>query len=272
MEKDQRLRAMVGAFKRIGWSATRAKAKGITVFALTDSAVAQLTPELDAAIRRSADPSVLIPLFNHLVADELITLGGMRQTATVVTRDGQQLRLSRDGSTLLINGKAKVLAELSFDGGNVLIVDGPLCPATADALATLAVTGEHDDFLKVAALGSLDRTLAAAAPFTLFAPTDDALRGLPQEARAEIFSDQPSETRDRFLRGLVIPSRKYLFDASGGMTLRSLAGLERRLTTLFNPKRLLLDYAEVGATDIDAADGVVHVLRSLPTPAIPQAK
>ncbi|WP_338241178.1 fasciclin domain-containing protein [Aurantiacibacter hainanensis] len=137
----------------------------------------------------------------------------------------------------------------------------------------VAVASGNEDFetlvAAVQAAGLVD-TLQGDGPFTVFAPTDAAFEALPEGTVPTLLQ---SENRDQLTGVLtyhVVAGRvsaddlaQLIRDGDGQAVINTVAG-ETLVARLSNGNIVLTDGADrqvqVTAADIDAANGVIHVL------------
>ncbi len=124
------------------------------------------------------------------------------------------------------------------------------------SIVDIAVTNEGFSTLVAAvqAAGLVD-VLATGGPFTVFAPTDDAFAKLPP-GTVQTLVDNPPQLA-RILKYHVVAGTWHKADMVGKETLESLESspIPIRVEPIFEVKN-----ATVLAADIDADNGVVHVI------------
>ncbi|GAB4534294.1 MAG: hypothetical protein Kow0063_17180 [Anaerolineae bacterium] len=126
--------------------------------------------------------------------------------------------------------------------------------AVADGRFTTLVTA-------VQAAGLVD-TLKGEGPFTVFAPTDDAFNKLPEGTIPALLEDIPALT-DILLYHVV--SGKVM--AADVVTLSSAdTALGKPVTIRVENGNVFINDAQVIITDIEASNGVIHVIDSVLLP------
>lgn len=137
-------------------------------------------------------------------------------------------------------------------------------PPTIPALAASA--GRLDTLLAAAQAAGLAEALSSPGPFTVFAPTDAAFARLGDDAIAGLLKPSAKPTLARILKHHVVPGRFAANDLVGLDSIETLAGTTLELGGLRG--RLLVGEAAVETADLDAANGIVHVIdRVLVPPA-----
>jgi uncharacterized surface protein with fasciclin (FAS1) repeats len=145
--------------------------------------------------------------------------------------------------------------------------------ADSDAGTILEVATEAGNFTTLAALlteADLVATLSGEGPFTVFAPTDQAFEAVPQEILDLVGSDK--ELLTTVLTYHVVAGRVLSSDLSNGQVVETVAGATLTVK-IEGGKVLLVDGAgqeiEVTTPDIEASNGVIHVIGGVLLPVDP---
>ena len=247
-----------------------------TVFAPTDDAFAKL-PEgtLDALL---ADPDTLSDiLLYHVISGSVIdsttaiSLAG--QSATMA--NGDDVAISLDEGSLKINDSTVTAADVIASNGIIHVIDTVLLPPADEPAEETPVQPEAPTgtILDVAA-GNADFSILAAAVkaagldgalghpgdiYTVFAPTNAAFEALGQDTIDALLAD-PDTLRDILLLH-VLPGR--IVDAATALTLVGYdiqAGNGDILIISQDGDSLSINGSNIVATDIQAVNGVIHVL------------
>lgn len=107
----------------------------------------------------------------------------------------------------------------------------------------------------------LVETLSGDGPFTVFAPTNDAFAKLPEGAVENLLKDK--ERLTQVLTYHVIPGKVMAKDVAGLKSAKTVQGGEISIDTSDGVK---VDNANVIQTDIEASNGVIHVIDSVIMP------
>lgn len=136
--------------------------------------------------------------------------------------------------------------------------------AAADNLVEVA-SGSSSFTTLVAAVkaAGLEEALANAGPYTIFAPTNEAFAKLPAGQIETLLQPENKESLVKVLAYHVLPGAIYATDLAVG-TVKTLEGqrLEVRLGD-----SVRVDRATVLAADIEADNGVIHIIDSVLLPA-----
>ncbi len=109
--------------------------------------------------------------------------------------------------------------------------------------------------------GGLTEFLAGEGPFTLLAPTDAAFAALDQDVLSKLLADQ--ERLNNLLRYHVLRGRYTFVDLEGISTVTTLEGSELQVDAEGGVR---LDEASVVESDIEADNGIIHVLDQVMLP------
>ncbi len=132
----------------------------------------------------------------------------------------------------------------------------PATAAAAPGLGTLA---------KLIQDAGLGETLAAAGPYTVFAPSDEAFKALPAKTMEKLSTDK--DALKALLAYHVVPGQLNAAQIKAGK-LKTLNGAELQVA-LAGPF-VTVDEALVTQADVPASNGVVQVIDKVLTP--PAAK
>ena len=152
-------------------------------------------------------------------------------------------------------------------------------PATDGGTIVDVAQGSPDFSTLVAAVSSADlgATLSGTGPFTVFAPTNAAFEKIPQATRDQLMSEAGQADLTGILTYHVVQGETNaaaLTEAieaagAGGYELSTVAG-GKLTATLEGGKVMLTDaagnQATVTATDVDASNGVIHVIDTVLMP------
>merc|ERR1711966_286704 len=142
-----------------------------------------------------------------------------------------------------------------------------LAPAAkaADIVDTAVSAGSFKTL--AAALGAADLvdTLKGEGPFTVFAPTDEAFKKLPEGTVAELLKPENKAALAGILAYHVVPGSvmaEQVVKLSGAATVNG-----QRVDIKVDDNGVMVDGARVVTTDIQCDNGVIHVIDSVILPA-----
>ncbi len=126
------------------------------------------------------------------------------------------------------------------------------------------IAAGSDDFTTLVAAvqaAGLAETLSGEGPFTVFAPTDDAFAALPEGTVEALLEDIDALTG--ILTYHVVPGAVMSTDLADGMMAETVNGQSVTFTVR---DTVLVDGATVTMADIEATNGVIHVIDAVIMP------
>ena len=126
--------------------------------------------------------------------------------------------------------------------------------------------GDADLSTLVAAVkdAGLVSALEGKGPFTVFAPTNEAFAKLPAATLKELLQPQNVGKLKAILTYHVVAGSVHAKDLRNGEMVTTLEGQKLRVTV--NRAGVFIDGAKVTTADVDASNGVVHVIDSVLLP------
>jgi transforming growth factor-beta-induced protein len=261
------------------------KGKGpFTVFAPTDAAFAKIPKtDLDALL---ADKQKLTSVLTyHVIAGRVpaatvLTLNG--KSATTV--NGAPIAITVSGGKVVLNGNVNVTAvDIMATNGVIHVIDSVLLPPAAPAPTTTVAAPAAKDIVDTAVAAGSFKTLATAlgaaglvetlkgkGPFTVFAPTDAAFAKIPKADLDALLADKKALTdvlTYHLIRGKVPASTVVTFN---GQRVKTVNGADVSVKVVAG-KVVLNDTVNVTTTDIEASNGIIHVIDSVLLPPKPTA-
>jgi hypothetical protein len=110
----------------------------------------------------------------------------------------------------------------------------------------------------------LVETLSGDGPFTVFAPTNAAFAKLPEGTLESLLADIPE--LKKVLTYHVVAGKVMAADVTGMKSAATVQGSDVTIAVVDGSVKLN-DAATVTATDIEASNGVIHVIDSVLLPA-----
>jgi len=115
--------------------------------------------------------------------------------------------------------------------------------------------GKFNTLVQAVQAAGLVETLSGKGPFTVFAPTDEAFAQIPQETLQAVLADKEKLTA--ILTYHVVPGRLMAADVVRSTQLQTVQG---QSITVSTEGGVRVDDANVIQTDIEADNGVIHVI------------
>lgn len=138
-------------------------------------------------------------------------------------------------------------------------------PASAGTIVDVA-SGNEDFSTLVAAVkaAGLVETLSGDGPFTVFAPTNEAFAALPDGLLDKLLEPANKGVLTKILTYHVVSGEVMAADVKPGK-VKTVEGTEITIAT--SGGGVTVNKANVTATDVDASNGVIHVIDAVLVPA-----
>lgn len=130
-----------------------------------------------------------------------------------------------------------------------------------DIVDTAVSAGSFTTLATALTEAGLVDTLKGDGPFTVFAPTDEAFSKIPADQLADILADKDMLTQ--ILTYHVVPGKVMAADVGGLDTAGTVQGQDLTINT---DNGVMIDNAMVVQTDIEASNGVIHVIDTVLLP------
>lgn len=131
--------------------------------------------------------------------------------------------------------------------------------AEANIVETAKEAGTFNTLLAAAEAAGLAETLADGGPFTVFAPTDDAFAALPEGTVDELLLPENKDKLVEILQYHVVEG-ETMSDALAGTTTTVTALNGGELEIDGTGDGVTVNGAAVTTADVDASNGVIHVV------------
>ena len=126
-----------------------------------------------------------------------------------------------------------------------------------DTVVDVAVAGGFETLVTAVQAAGLADTLSGDGPFTVFAPTDEAFAALPEGTLDGLLAD--TDALATVLTYHVVPGKVLAADVVGLTSATSVQGEDIAIEVV-DGGVVLNGGSNVTATDVEAANGVVHVI------------
>lgn len=145
--------------------------------------------------------------------------------------------------------------------------DGAEADEMADIVATAVGTGDFPTLVAALEAADLVETLQGEGPFTVFAPTEEAFAAALDAlgiTADELLAD--TDTLTAILTYHVVPGKVLAADVVGldGESVATVNGAD--VTVTVDGDSVLINEATVTATDVEASNGVIHVIDTVLLP------
>lgn len=241
-----------------------------TVFAPTDAAFEALGEDTINALLADLDTLSDILLYHVVPGAAVDAVTALSLAGTDVTMaNGSDTSLSLVDGELYINQAKVIVTDVAASNGVIHVIDAVITPPSEELgnIAEVAIAaGSFKTLVAALQATGLDAVVAdESAIFTVFAPTDEAFAALGQETIDALLAD-PDTLKDILLYHVIADASveaETAISLAGSMV--EMANGDTVMLSLSDGK-LFINDAEVVATDVEASNGIIHVINKVILP------
>ena len=241
------------------------KGKGpFTVFAPTDEAFSKLPKGTVETLLKPENKAALAGILTYHVvggkvaAKQVVTLRGAK------TVNGQRVDIKVSDSKVMVDGATVVTTDIACDNGIIHVIDSVILPADKNIPEVATKAGKFKTLLAAAKAAGLVDALSGKQPLTVFAPTDDAFAKLPSGTVESLLKPENKQQLVDILKYHVVSGRVYSDDAVKAKSAKTLQG--SAITVSVHGNNAMINKSKLVATDLDASNGVIHVIDAVLMP------
>ncbi|HRW62663.1 MAG TPA: fasciclin domain-containing protein [Bacteroidales bacterium] len=255
--------------------ATTLKGTGpFTVFAPSNEAFAALDEGVLETLL--ANPEVLAEVLQYHVVSGKVMSSDLSNGNVQTLLSGKTISVAISGSTVTLNGSATVAtADVEASNGVVHIIDEVLLPEgfelPKDNIVEIASATPSLSILVQALtkFPDLVSALSADGTYTVFAPTNDAFTALLGVIGQTSLDDIPLNVLERVLKYHVISTAALMStDLTDGQMAATILSADDKITVDINGSSVMINNANVTAANIEASNGIVHVVDAVLVPEL----
>jgi uncharacterized surface protein with fasciclin (FAS1) repeats len=138
----------------------------------------------------------------------------------------------------------------------------PAMPEPGTIVEVAAANPDFETLVAAVTAAGLAETLSGEGPFTVFAPTDEAFDALPEGVLDALLLPENKDALTSILTYHVVSGEVMAADVTAG-DVPTVEGSDITITTDGGVK---VNDANVTATDVDASNGVIHVIDAVLVP------
>ncbi|MEO0513043.1 MAG: fasciclin domain-containing protein [Planctomycetota bacterium] len=229
----------------------------LTVFAPTDEAFSKLPAGTVETLLKPENKDLLTAVLTYHIVEGKVAAADVVKVSTATTLGGQRLDITTDNGVQIDNANV-IKTDITASNGIIHVIDTVLMPSTDDIVATAAGAGSFSTLVTAVKAAGLVEALQADGPLTVFAPTDDAFADLPAGTVESLLKPANREKLQAILTYHVVSGRVYSDAALAAQSAHTLQGGDIRIS--LRNGRLTINDATVISSDIDTANGVIHVI------------
>lgn len=255
---------LLAALAESGLIETLSDPGAFTLFAPTNEAFNNLPAGLLDDLLADPDGELTTLLLGHVV-DGIALSDDLEDEQKIETLSGDSITVSITGEGVFIDDAQVTIADIVTINGVVHVIDAVLGvePGLPNIFDIVQESEIHNTLEAALMAAELDATLGGEGEFTLFAPTDEAFDALPENLVNALLTD-PDGVLSQVLLHHVVGSVAFSGDLSNDQMIETLA--EQNITVTFEGDDVFINGAQVISANIEASNGVVHVIDAVLIP------
>jgi len=246
---------LVGALKGAG---------PFTVFAPTDEAFAKLPKGTVEMLLKPENKAKLAAILTYHVVSGKVMAADVVKVKGAVSLNGQRIDVKVDGGAVSVDSSKVVKTDIACSNGVIHVIDTVMMPATDNIPAVADKAGKFKTLLAAVKAAGLVETLSGPGPFTVFAPTDEAFAKIPAATLADLLKPENKAKLASILTYHVVSGRVYSEAAVAAKSAKTVQGAS--ITIKASDAGAFVNDAKIIATDVDASNGVIHIIDSVIMP------
>ncbi len=248
------------------------KGARFTIFAPTNEAFAKLPKERVEFLTSAAGKATLQTILKHHIVAQPLESSAVLERRRLTALSGQSLDI--DPVALTIDNARLIATDVTFDGGLVHVIDAVMVPELRTIEEIVTVDPRFTTLRGAIETAGLGAQLGKAnpGPWTLLAPSNNAFGAVPADALSALLKDKSALTS--VLAGHVLPTAIRRDEMLSQGSARTLLG-DGNVVFALDAGVITVDGARIEVADIEAVNGVVHILNQVlltqKSPSTPQA-
>lgn len=255
------LAAALGAADLVG----ALKGEGpFTVFAPTDEAFAKLPAGTVEMLLKSENKDQLTAVLTYHVLAGTVPAKKVVDLKGAKTLNGQRVDIAVANGKVTVDKANVVKTDIQCSNGIIHVIDSVILPSQDNIVTTASKAGSFGTLIAAAKAAGLADALTGKGPLTVFAPTDQAFAKLPAGTVESLLKPENKEKLAAILKYHVVSGRVYSEDALAAKKAKTLEGSMVHISV--SGGKAKVNDANLVTTDIDASNGVIHVIDSVILP------
>jgi len=256
---------LVAAVKAAGLAPTLDSKGPFTVFAPTDEAFAKIPEAKLQSLLKPENRPLLKAILTYHVVPGTVTAEQVVKLDNATTVNGQRVDIDVSNNGVTVGGAKVVKTDIRCKNGIIHAIDSVILPSTDDLVDTAVAAGKFETLATALKTAQLVATLKSDGPFTVFAPTDAAFAKLPGGVVASLLEPANRKKLTEILTFHVVPGRVYADQVVTLSSADTVAGVPVSIAVR-DGSVYLNGKTKVVKTDIEASNGVIHVIDSVLIP------
>jgi len=235
-----------------------------TVFAPSDEAFAKLPKGTVETLLKPENKDKLKAILTYHVVPGKVMAKDVLGVKGAKSLNGQRIDVKVDGGKVMVDGAQVVATDIACTNGVIHVIDSVILPSEDNIPTVATKAGKFNTLLAAAKAAGLVEALSGDKPLTVFAPTDDAFAKLPKDTVASLLKPENKDKLKAILLFHVVEGRVYSEDALAAKSAATLQGSKVEITV--KDGAAYVNGAKILATDVDASNGVIHIIDSVILP------
>ena len=257
-------KTLVAAVRAAGLVDTLKGAGPFTVFAPTDAAFAKLPKGTVESLLKPENKAKLQAILTYHVVAGKVKAADVVKLTGAKTVQGQQVDIKVADGKVTVDGANVIKTDIETSNGVIHVIDSVILPADKDIVDTAVGAGSFNTLVAAVKAAGLVDTLKGEGPFTVFAPTDDAFAKLPEGTVANLLKPENKDQLVSILTYHVVAGKVLASDVVKISSAKTVNG--KSASVKASNAGVMIDGANVVATDIETSNGVIHVIDSVILP------
>jgi hypothetical protein len=264
-------KTLVAAVQAAGLVETLNGTGPFTVFAPTDEAFAKLPAGTLEMLLKPENKAKLAAILTYHVVPGAVKAADVVKLKNAGTVNGQRVDIKVDGAKVTVDGAAVTATDIACSNGVIHVIDTVILPVDGTIVDVAAKNGSFNTLVAAVKAAGLVETLSGKGPFTVLAPTDAAFAKLPAGTLEMLLKPENKKQLVDILSYHVVPGVAAYSDAVVKMTeVPTVLGSPIAVKVVGG--KVMLNGATVVTADVEATNGVIHVVDTVILPAAGGAK
>jgi uncharacterized surface protein with fasciclin (FAS1) repeats len=229
-----------------------------TVFAPTDEAFARLPKGTVETLLRPENKAMLQGVLTYHVVAGRVPASDVLTLDHATTLNGQRVDVAVANGKVRVDNATVITTDIACRNGIIHVIDRVIIPSNDTILETASKAGSFTTLAAAIKAAGLESTINGKGPFTVFAPTDAAFAALPPGTFESLLRPENRQQLIDILTYHVVPGRVYSGDALKAASIRTVEGSDVHVRIVGESARV--NDATLAAVDIEASNGVIHVI------------
>jgi uncharacterized surface protein with fasciclin (FAS1) repeats len=235
-----------------------------TVFAPSDEAFAKLPKGTVETLLKPENKDKLKAILTYHVVPGKVMAKDVLGVKGAKSLNGQRIDVKVDGGKVMVDGAQVVATDIACTNGVIHVIDSVILPSEDNIPTVATKAGKFNTLLAAAKAAGLVEALSGDKALTVFAPTDEAFAKLPKDTVATLLKPENKDKLKAILLFHVVEGRVYSEDALAAKSAATLQGSKVEITV--KDGAAYVNGAKILATDVDASNGVIHIIDSVILP------